>query len=179
MCSLASTFDLLTKAQACIYSLLRITVAFVRGKNDGSFPLSSVVRYNTQLFPFPLSEVVNGTKIANRTVPLFCYPSDGVPSTAKGTKRVHWRFLIMDNKNLSTNCFWSVQHGRVILTGHCSYSWSQKYIICIQALPVKFLIRWSDIRFFWAHTSEVHAPKPCQITPDYWTKLKKNDCFPC
>ncbi len=46
------------------------------------------VRYGTQLFPFPLSEVVNGTKIANRTVPLFWYPSIGVSSIAKGTKRV-------------------------------------------------------------------------------------------
>ncbi len=46
------------------------------------------VRYGTQLCPFPLSEAVNGTKIANRTVPLFWYPFVGVPSTAKGTKRV-------------------------------------------------------------------------------------------
>ncbi len=45
------------------------------------------VQYGTQLCPFPLSEVVNGAKIANRTVPLFWYPSIGVPSTAKGTKR--------------------------------------------------------------------------------------------
>ncbi len=43
------------------------------------------VRYGTQLCPFPLSEVLNGTKIANRTVPLFWYPSIGVPSTAKLT----------------------------------------------------------------------------------------------
>ncbi len=31
--------------------------------------------------------------------------------------------------------------GRVILTGHCTYSRSQKSIICIQALPVKRFIR--------------------------------------
>jgi len=31
--------------------------------------------------------------------------------------------------------------GRVTLTGHCTYSRSQKYIICIQALSVKRLIR--------------------------------------
>ncbi len=41
-----------------------------------------------QLFPFPLAEVVNDTKIVNRTVPLFWHPSVGVPSTGKGTKRV-------------------------------------------------------------------------------------------
>ncbi len=33
------------------------------------------VQYGTQLFRFPQSEVVNGTKIANCTVPLFWYPS--------------------------------------------------------------------------------------------------------
>ncbi len=49
--------------------------------------------YGTQLFPFPLSEVVNGTKITNRTVPLFWYPSVRVPSTAKGTKRVELNSL--------------------------------------------------------------------------------------
>ncbi len=38
----------------------------------------STVWYGTQLCPFPLSEVVNGTKIVNRTVPLFWYPSVGV-----------------------------------------------------------------------------------------------------
>ncbi len=54
---------------------------------NGSFPLFGTVQYGTQLFPFPLSEVVNATKIANRTIPLFWYPSAGVPSTAKGTKR--------------------------------------------------------------------------------------------
>ncbi len=51
------------------------------------------VQYGMQLFPFPLSEVVNGTKIVNRTVPLFWYPSVGVPSTAKGTKRVELNSL--------------------------------------------------------------------------------------
>ncbi len=30
---------------------------------------------------------------------------------------------------------------RITLTGHCTYSRSQKYIICIQALPVKCFIR--------------------------------------
>ncbi len=40
-----------------------------------------------QLFPFPLSEVVNGTKIAYRTVPLFWYPS------AVCTKRVELNSL--------------------------------------------------------------------------------------
>ncbi len=54
----------------------------------GSFPLSgtvqySTVRYGTQLCRFPLSEVVNCTNIANRTLPLFWYPSVGVPSTAR------------------------------------------------------------------------------------------------
>ncbi len=34
---------------------------------NGSFPLSGSVLYSTVLFSFPLSEVVNGTKIANRT----------------------------------------------------------------------------------------------------------------
>ncbi len=53
----------------------------------------SSVQYGMQLCPFPLSEVVNGTKIANRTVPLFWYPSVGVPSTAKGTKRVELNSL--------------------------------------------------------------------------------------
>ncbi len=52
----------------------------------GSFPLSGTFRYSMQLFPFPLSEIVNGTKIANCTVPLFWYPFIGVPSTAKGPK---------------------------------------------------------------------------------------------
>ncbi len=51
------------------------------------------VQYGTQLCPFPLSEVVNGTKIANRTVTLFWYPFVGVPSTAKGTKRVELNSL--------------------------------------------------------------------------------------
>ncbi len=51
------------------------------------------VQYGTQLFMFPLSEVVNGTKIANGTVPLFWYPSAGVPSAAKGTKRVELNSL--------------------------------------------------------------------------------------
>ncbi len=32
-------------------------------------------------------------------------------------------------------------NGRVTLTGHCTYSWSQKCIICIQALSVKSFIR--------------------------------------
>ncbi len=31
--------------------------------------------------------------------------------------------------------------GRVALTGRCTYSRSQKYIICLQALPVKRFIR--------------------------------------
>ncbi len=34
---------------------------------NGSFPLSGSVLYSTVLFSFPLSEVVNGTKIANCT----------------------------------------------------------------------------------------------------------------
>ncbi len=51
------------------------------------------VQYSMQLCPFPLSEVVNGTKIANCTVPLFWYPSIAVPSTAKGTKRVELNSL--------------------------------------------------------------------------------------
>ncbi len=68
------------------------------GPINGLFPLSGAVRYSTvqygtQLFPFPQSEVVNGTKIANCTVPLFWYPSVGVPSTAKGTKRVELNSL--------------------------------------------------------------------------------------
>ncbi len=50
-------------------------------------------RYGTQLCPFPLSEVVNGSKIANRIVTLFWYPFVGVPSTAKGTKRVELNSL--------------------------------------------------------------------------------------
>ncbi len=31
--------------------------------------------------------------------------------------------------------------------------------------------RWSDVRFFWAHTPEARALKPCQTAPDYWTNL--------
>ncbi len=58
-----------------------------------SFPVIGSVQYGTQLFTFPLSEIVNGTKIANRTVPLFWYPFAGVPSTAKGTKRVELNSL--------------------------------------------------------------------------------------
>ncbi len=38
----------------------------------------SKVQYGTQLCLFPLSEVVNGTKIANCTIPLFWYRSVGV-----------------------------------------------------------------------------------------------------
>ncbi len=53
----------------------------------------STVQYGMQLCPFPLSEVVNKTKIANRTVPLFWYPSVGAPSTAKVTKRVELNSL--------------------------------------------------------------------------------------
>ncbi len=53
----------------------------------------STVRYGTQLCPFPLSEVVNGTKIANRTYHFFSYHSVGVPGTAKGTKRVELNSL--------------------------------------------------------------------------------------
>ncbi len=53
----------------------------------------STIRYSMQLCPFPLSEVVNGTKIANRTIPLFWYPCVGVPSTTKGTKRVELNSL--------------------------------------------------------------------------------------
>ncbi len=34
---------------------------------NGSFPLSGSVLYSAVLFSFPLSEVVNGTKIANCT----------------------------------------------------------------------------------------------------------------
>lgn len=41
----------------------------------------STVQCVMQLCPFPLSEVVNGTKIANRTIPLLWDPSIGVPST--------------------------------------------------------------------------------------------------
>ncbi len=51
----------------------------------------STVWYGEQFCPFPLSEVVNGNKIANRTK--FWYPSVGVPSTAKGTKRVELNSL--------------------------------------------------------------------------------------
>ncbi len=40
-----------------------------------------------------LSEVVNASKIANRTIPLFWYPSVRVPSTAKGTKGVELNSL--------------------------------------------------------------------------------------
>ncbi len=50
-----------------------------------------VVRYITQLFLLTLSEVVNGTTIANRTT--FLVPSAGVLSTAKGTKRVELNSL--------------------------------------------------------------------------------------
>ncbi len=59
------------------------------------------VRYGTQLCQFPLSEVVNGTKIANRTVTLFWYPSVGVSSTTKCTKRVELNSL--QNFNWLTN----------------------------------------------------------------------------
>ncbi len=49
------------------------------------------VRYGTQLCPFPLSEVVNGTKIANCTIPLFWYPFVGY--LAPSTKRVELNSL--------------------------------------------------------------------------------------
>ncbi len=105
-----------------------------------------------------------------------------------------WRFLIVDDKNVSTICFWrnimlqrtlyqlqfrrlrlySVQHDiqrRVTLTGQCTYSWSQKYIAYKPCrLNISFT-RWSDFRFFWAHTPEARTLKPCQTAPDYWTKL--------
>ncbi len=32
----------------------------------------------------------------------------------------------------------------------------------------------SYVRFFWAHTPEARALKPCQTAPDYWT----NGAFP-
>lgn len=43
--------------------------------------MSGTAQYGTQLFTFSLSEVVNGTKTANCTVPLFWDPSNGVPNT--------------------------------------------------------------------------------------------------
>ncbi len=61
--------------------------------------------------------------------------------------------------------------GRVTLTGQCTYSWSQKYIAYKPCrLNISFT-RWSDFRFFWAHTPEARTLKPCQTAPDYWTKL--------
>ncbi len=45
----------------------------------------------------------------------------------------HLRLYIVYNTTYSGS--------RVILTGHCTYLRSQKYIICIQALPVKRFIR--------------------------------------
>ncbi len=63
-------------------------------QGKGSLPLSGTFRYGTvRNCLFPLSEVVNGTKVANCTVPLFWYPFIGVPSTAKGTKRVELNSL--------------------------------------------------------------------------------------
>ncbi len=67
-------------------------------KKNGSFPLSGTVWYSTVSYTIisvsvPLAEVGNGTKIANRTVPIFWYPSVGVPSTGKGTKRVELNSL--------------------------------------------------------------------------------------
>ncbi len=38
---------------------------------NGSSPPSCMAQYGMQLCPFPLSEVVNGAKIAKRTAPLF------------------------------------------------------------------------------------------------------------
>ncbi len=49
------------------YFMTSIAALFNQKQSIGSFPLSGTVRYSTQLCPFPLSEVVNGTKIANRT----------------------------------------------------------------------------------------------------------------
>ncbi len=45
------------------------------------------VRYGMQLCPFPLSEVVNGTKIANRTVPLFLVPFRWGTKHSKGYQK--------------------------------------------------------------------------------------------
>ncbi len=75
------------------HNVIEKSAQFIESVSYGSFPLSGMVRYGTQLCLFPLSEVVNGTKIANRTVPLFWYPSIGVPSTVKGTKRVELNSL--------------------------------------------------------------------------------------
>ncbi len=50
------------------------------------------VRFSTVRYAV-MSVVVNGTKIANRTVPLCWYPSVGVRSTGKGTKRVELNSL--------------------------------------------------------------------------------------
>ncbi len=63
----------------------------------GLFSLSDTVRYGMQLFPFPLSEVVNSTKIANRTVPLFATLSLGYLAqqrVPKGWSLTHCRTLI-------------------------------------------------------------------------------------
>ncbi len=57
--------------------------------SNDSFPLSGTVwfgtvQYGTQLFPFPLSEVVNGTKIANRT----CKGASGVSTAEKKSPKM-------------------------------------------------------------------------------------------
>ncbi len=61
-----------------------------------------MVQYGPQLFPFPLSEVVNGTKIANRTVPL-------LPSTVvqylKGGARLSAERWLTENRHLYSYFF--------------------------------------------------------------------------
>ncbi len=93
--------------------------------------LVSTERYGTQLFPFPLSEVVNGTKIANRTVPLFWYPSAGVPSTAKGTftfMHLADAFIQSDSKAIHLYCQYMCSLGieptTFALLTQCSNHWA-------------------------------------------------------
>ncbi len=61
------------------------------------------VQYGMQLLPFSLSEVVNDTKKANHTIPIFWYPSIGVPSTVvrylKGGARLTAEGWLVDRES--------------------------------------------------------------------------------
>ncbi len=91
-----------------------------------------------------------------------------------------WRFLIMDDKNVSTICFrrnivlqrtfWRLRttpHTAVDGTLHLFAIAKVHYL---HTSLVSFT-RWSGVCFFWAHTPEARALKPCQTAPDYSTKL--------
>ncbi len=112
-----------------------------------------------------------------------------------------WRFLIVVYRNLSTICIWrnivvsyysahSINYSpgtSVSIYSNCTTRntavellWQDTVLIRDRKstlfaykpcrLNVSFT-RWSDVSFFWAHTPEARALRPCQTAPDYWTKL--------